>query len=182
MPDDPLPPTPDNDGSQNSETPQGDNQNPPQPPLTPEQEVQLRFLRGQRVTIPIYNPATARNEPDPFPITTYNWQDGFRIKYQESWRRNQAQIAFGDQHGPANPLTIEQIQPLLTAEGYQWDGEVAAWTKRLMSDHTRSARANNKYTRQTAEQFLEEIVRIEEQVRGPVGGQDGPRQVDSPAR
>ncbi len=117
--------------------------------------------------------------PNPFPSIGYYWPD-YEIQYQENVERNRVGIKFGDGTKAAIPLNFEKIKPLLLANGLRWDAKDRAWTLALewqvKNSEEGAAQTNEQIRRQNAkirgqiEELLPELVKLEEEVRGPATG------------
>jgi hypothetical protein len=117
--------------------------------------------------------------PNPFSSIGYYWQD-YAIRYQENHERNEVQIKFGDGTLDAKPKNFEKIEPLLKANGMRWNSKDKAWYLRLewqvknteegAAQTNEQVRRNNAKARGMIENLLPEIVKLEEEVRGPATG------------
>jgi hypothetical protein len=104
----------------------------------------------------------------PFDSIGVYWKDGYRIIYQEKDnafpRRSKVEIRFGDGSLKDKPLNFEKIKTRLTNAGMTFVAEDRAWgidfareTRGDVSDHVKAV--------------MREIVKLEEEVRGPRDGE-----------
>ena len=105
---------------------------------------------------------------------------GLRDPLSGESRRNEVQIKFGDGTLDAKPKNFEKIEPLLRANGMRWNSKDKAWYLRLewqvknteegAAQTNEQVRRTNAKTRGMIENLLPEIVKLEEEARGPATG------------
>ncbi len=119
---------------------------------------------------------TAR--PDPFPIHSVNWQDGYKVslvesdgKWDDDWQKRQPKliyIQFGTGQRADQPKNFDAIKKLFKEEyGMYWEPAVQGWAKSLQFGVSPLVKEENKHDRSAVEEAFYKAVALEEETRGP---------------
>ena len=106
--------------------------------------------------------------PDPFPIETIRWQEGYAISLKESDSNREIYIQFGTGAKTDQPKNFEVIRKMLKEEySMHWDPAVLGWAKGIRPGVTPLIKEENRDVRAAVEEAFYKAVAMEEAVRGP---------------
>ncbi|WP_020474449.1 hypothetical protein [Zavarzinella formosa] len=113
---------------------------------------------------------------NPWPSLSHHWPDGYKVTLSEgSWTKENQKpsamlITFGSGTKDDQPKAFDSIKHVLKDSGYHWDAESKAWSKWLKAGQTQEGRVSNSRTRDDAIKLVDQVVRMEEAVRGEIPG------------